>query len=762
MNISKRNTAWFLSLSLAFFVGTVQAGVPTSGAYAADTQQEFVQDQATESITTAQMIMCFMYNVRADLMVNAGKYIAFIDEDACDTSGRASASNSTNQNANGATSFTRMSIDSVKPTASKPQTVKGHAESKEEGGSITKIYIHSEATESPSPTAPNGIMTMNFTGIDTDGSRQFRGELGITASGLNFSETGSYGGSEETIRLYVDGNETSGSGAVVAPRRDGTDNTDTIVFGYNNEYFCRAKNGGTEYCFSRSKADADSTVWRYGTYDDSTGAKYDLAQPGFSIKDSDGKYGFASYWGIWLPTAPSDGDTVTNTAGDVSYTVKQGKGRLIKYSRVQSTLDGIKKVPFVFRTEASATVASTSYNPGTEFEAYWDDENDNFVITGTQECGSSGCNMKKITGATMSATEIKTATTSGSNAFGVRGWSRGLGGSVEIKAATLSASDPGAEADGVRYLTQAVVNPGDTVPTTLKCVRDCPTDASLDVISDSDSPFTTGTYNKWGQVGAGAVETYTWDTNNYTLTDGASAVVNSDALPSGDLSGRFEWGIRSGPLVADTDLSNLECEWDSSYYCDWRANDLSAYYVFETGKKDWNTATFLKKSDDTYLAFTAPEGANFTVPSNTSGTSKPYGDFAGAPLRLEFMGFGELHGIPGKCFSTTTNQEVDCGEGTRYVPAFTIPSDSDGYVTINSSTKWIKWLERELRFKPESGVTSSAQNITLGAVANLPAAQVLTGDAKDPSMAANTTYYPGDYDSVNWDAAPSVIQGVKQ
>ena len=366
-------------------------------------------------------------------MVNAGKYIAFIDEDACDTSGRASASNSTNQNSSGATSYTRMSIDSVKPTASTPQTVKGHAESKEEDGSITKIYIHTEATESPSATAPNGIMTMNFVGIDTDGSRQFRGELGITATGINFSETGSYGGSEETTRLYVDGNETAGSGAVVAPRRDGTDNTDTIVFGYNASYFCRVKNSGTEYCFSRSKAQASSTVWQYGTYNDGTGAKYDLAQPGFSIKDSNGKYGFASYWGVWLPTAPSDGDTITNTAGDTSYTIKQGKGRMIKFTRVQSTLDGIKKVPFVFRSEATTTVASTSYNAGTEFEAFWDDENDNFVISGTQECGSSGCNMKKISGATMTASQLKAATTSGSNAFGVRGWSRGLGGQIEIK-----------------------------------------------------------------------------------------------------------------------------------------------------------------------------------------------------------------------------------------------------------------------------------------------------------------------------------------
>ncbi len=742
------------------FGNNVFSAPPTTGAYSTDSQQEFVQDQATESISTAQQIMCFMYNVRADLMVNAGQYIAFIDEAACNTSGRASASNSSNSSASGTTSYTRMSMLSTKATVAADQIVKGHAEIVEEDGAKQQVYIHTNSSEGPSATAPNGIMTLNFTGLNSAGNRVFRGELAVNATGMTFSESGDYGSGEESIRLYVDGTDSSGSGAVVAPNGGG--GTDTITFGYNSSYFCRVKNAGTERCFSRSKAQADSTVWQYGTYDDSTGAQFDLAQPGFSIKDSGGKYGFASYWGVWLPTTPSDGATVTNTAGDVSYTVKQGKGRMMKFTRVQTTLDAIKKVPFVFRSEASTTIASTAYSAGTEFEAYWDDANDNFAVTGTQNCGSSGCFMNKISDATLTAAALKTLTTSGGNAFGVRGWSRGLGGQIQIKAAALSDSDPGASANGVRYMTEVVVAPGDSgVPTTFKCVRDCMTDASLDVISSSDSPFTAGTYNQWGNVGAGAVETYTWSTSNYSLTDSTSAVVNSTALPTGNLSGNYQWGVRTGPLVASSDLASLQCDWDASKYCDWKANDLSTYYVWETGTQNWNTATFLKNSDDTYVDFTAPQGASFTVPANTSGTT-PYGDFAGAPLRLEFMGFGQLHGIPGKCFSSETNAEVDCGDGTRYVPAFTIPSDSNGYVTIDSATKWIKWLERELRFKPESGITSAGQSITMGATSSLPAAQVLTGDAKDPSMSSNTTYYPGAYSGVNWDVAPAVIQGVKQ
>ena len=90
-------------------------------------------------------------------------------------------------------------------------------------------------------------------------------------------------------------------------------------FGYNSRYFCRRlddatqlgndADNGTEYCFDRQKSEAESTVWRYGLYNDDTGARYDLAQPGFNINtDSDGSsgnYGYASYWGIWFPPSVS-------------------------------------------------------------------------------------------------------------------------------------------------------------------------------------------------------------------------------------------------------------------------------------------------------------------------------------------------------------------------------------------------------------------------------------------------------------------------
>ena len=84
-------------LALSLFSFTLKAAIPTSGPFIEDTANEFVQDRATQAISTAQQIFCFMGNTRPDSQVNAGNYIAWIDEAKCDTSGRASATQSSNQ-----------------------------------------------------------------------------------------------------------------------------------------------------------------------------------------------------------------------------------------------------------------------------------------------------------------------------------------------------------------------------------------------------------------------------------------------------------------------------------------------------------------------------------------------------------------------------------------------------------------------------------------------------------------------------------------
>ena len=738
----------------------VQALPPVSGPYVTDPQSEHVQDQTSEGTNNASTILCYIANTRPDAMVNKGQYVAFIDEAQC-SADKADASNSSSESSGASVEYTRMSLTSTRANETSAQITKGHA-SVSMNDVPTYVYFHASATEASSATAPNGVVTMDMAAIPvtpiTGVPMVMRGRIDATASGTRFSMT-EFGRS--SYQLYVDGNDTAGSGAIRYP----SGNSQTVVtFGYNSTTFCRQQDAQSAQCFDRSKANAGSSVWRYGVYDDSTGAQYDLAQPGFSVLNTaNSQYGYASYWGIWFPTAATNGTVVQSTSGNsTSYTVVKTGGRLTKYNLVSKTLNEVAKVPFNFMPQTPTAVSGGNLLAYNTYEAYWDGAI--FQITGRMVCSTSCLMLSRTLTATPS--QMNSAT----NSYGLNGWSQALGGSLIIPASTLTSGTPGDSA--VKYNTQSVVIPGDTtVPTTLKCARDCPTHALLSNLTTSTLPFTTGTRRMGGGTLAANVVSYTWDSANYTLSDSTSALTN-DLLSYSSLPVEFKGGIRSGALVDGTDVNwsaggLMDCATGGTTFCDYKSNNLDTYYVWENGTNDYQSATFLKKADNTTVTFTAPQSALFEVPNDAT----KYGTFAGAKMNLQFGGFGNLGGIPGKCFSTVTNLAATCSAMTRYVPAFSIPdntSDSQlGKLLFNingdSVTKWVKYLDRELRFKQITLTGSLADNgISLGVIGNLPAALALSGvDADDPSNSANSNY-AGAVSANDFLAAPSVIQGVVQ
>jgi hypothetical protein len=89
-----------------------------------------------------------------------------------------------------------------------------------------------------------------------------------------------------------------------------------------------------------------------------------------------------------------------------------------------------------------------------------------------------------------------------------------------------------------------------------------------------------------------------------------------------------------------------------------------------------------------------------------------------------------------------------------------------GKVTINDATKWIKYLDREIRFKKDGVVGVSGYTlptgITLGSATDLPAALALSGaDTEDPSSSSNGNY-AGSVQASDFLKSPSVIHGVVQ
>ena len=127
---------------------------------------------------------------------------------------------------------------------------------------------------------------------------------------------------------------------------------------------------------------------------------------------------------------------------------------------------------------------------------------------------------------------------------------------------------------------------------------------------------------------------------------------------------------------------------------------------------------------------------------------------------LYYTGHGELH-VPLKCFSKTTNEEEDCNHDSRHVPALSIPHDSDGFVMMpDESIKWVKWLDREIRFKHDTDATAVGSNITLGNTSSLPEAPDPSdsNDADDPYNAASPKY-AGAWPTTTMESEPAVVHG---
>ena len=786
----------YAAIGLVLTLFNAQAA-PNAGAYITDPQSEYTADQATEELKQPSSILCFISNTRPDAMVNQGNYVALVNGDKCDNEGQSSSSNSTNTGSKGTTSYTPVSLTVTRASSTAPQIIKGHVDLLEDEGNYSlPIYIHMTQSEAGSAAAPNGVLTFNYAAALTSsttingvtlpaGSMVVRGRIATSASGIEYAEKGGMGsGQTNDVRLYVNGNQTTGSGAISADY-NGTSEDASFIFGYNATYFCRSgtehdSNGAAvniaEKCFKRSKDDAIKSVWRYGVYN-ADGSRFDLASPGFSVKDGNGDWGYASYWGIWFRNPPANGASITHAKNGTAYTVQRGGGRLMKISRVRKTLDEIKNNKFNFYNSR----AGTGLSANTNYEAYWDASAQKFKIVGSQSCGSSGC-FTSVINPPIAATALQVAAnnspdSNAANTWGLWGWSQSLG-SLSIPASTLNASSPGSEPNGIRYLTETLVKPGDTtVPTSLKCVQDCPTAVRMTafVLNPSNdpsvtSPFDATTINQWS--GVATPLTYTWTPSTYQLKDTTSAEISSALFANITSANKtllektnFNWGIRSGALVdaAGTHFTSggaMDCDGSGggTNYCDYKASDLDEYYRFETGVQDWNTAVFLKNSNGSIVSFSSPIEASFQVPNESA-----YGQYAGALMNLQFQGFGDLHGIPGRCVNPYTNVEASCDADTKWFPAFSI---ADGTaITIDGSTKYVKWLDRELRFAPVAGSASSL-GVTLGAASSLPAAITSTScsDSTDTANPCNSSSanYPGAFSYEYFKKSPSVIHGVVQ
>lgn len=713
---------------------------PAAGAYVTDTQNEFVQDHVLERISTVNMILCFMGNLRADAKVNAGTYLALVDESKC--SGRGAADKGGSGGASAAVNYARAIVQSARTSSTDPMAVKAWV--RPSGSEL--IFTYTTVTSAPNSTNPNGVFTMNFCGVSAASSTPltdpcfFAGTLASQGTAVTFYETGNFGGAYSTALTLNQTAGTSGSGRLAGTAGTAFDQ----VFAYDSNYFYRGNTDGTALvCFSRDDAQAGYSTWRYGLYNDS-GIRYELANPGFPVTYTANNgtvyYGYAGFWGIYFPNTViaelTTGSTLTkrdpSTNTSTNYTVTKAGGKLYRLTKQTATLS------------AAQGQTMRVFMPGGEREVQWNGSN--LIITRTFSGGSS-------TECTSSCT-LSAATLFASGTKVLFGFSESLGGEVAVP---VPSSGDFSGATELYYRIRTVVAPAEQ-PSSLKCISRCPKGSLVAADFSSGSPYETGaTANNFGTpVAKASAVSYSFSGGVMVNDFGTTGNVDASGL---SLSGQYQYGFQSGRLVAPSDTASYNgasCNSDGSanssgsYLCPWLVDAVDVTYQWETGPNPWSQYLGLS-AGGTSVTFDPPAVIPFQ-PTTTNTAGLPSGSpLIGSTIQLQYAGFGDLHGIPGACVNPATNETINCGTNlggglnVRFVPAFSVKDATS--VTVSATTKWIKYLEREIRLAQVASTNCSG--LTLPTTATLPSSNT------DPRSSAGAE--PSLSSSI-----PAVIHGVVQ
>jgi hypothetical protein len=262
----------------------------------------------------------------------------------------------------------------------------------------------------------------------------------------------------------------------------------------------------------------------------------------------------------------------------------------------------------------------------------------------------------------------------------------------------------------VVYYSEDMVYPNDPanpIPASLACANNCIDPAAI----STSSPFFGETGFIAGAPSAAQFKSYSFDSSNYVLKYGTSSLV-ADTTSQ-------QWGVQTGPLFDPTlsNLSALACDNNPNQTCSWNAwSKLPVFYTWETGANPYNRFSSLKDATGKFLAFDPPLPIKYTYVTTGNATADAkYGGTTPATFALDYSGFGQLNGIPGKCVDMRSGSIADCSTGgsnqnIRWVPEFVIPPASP--VISGSSTYYVKPLDVEQRMKQAAAGSCAALTTT--------------------------------------------------
>ncbi len=736
--------------------GNVNAAPPTSGPYIADPVNTYVKDQALEPIENVGNILCFIGSLRAESKIGAGNYNALVDIKKCE--GKGESGNSSSAGASAATEYTKVVVNSTRSDSNSPMTMKAWISQVEDGDSQL-IYAYTNVTKGASDSAPNGNLTLDFAGYRdaTPNIRAFRGRLVTTDTAISFTEQDDAASFSRKLTLNQSSSQ-SGSGRI-SQVETGINQTYDVVFAYNSTHFTRKKGNDPQQCFSRSKDSADVSAWRYGVYQ-SDGSRLNLSNPGFTVTFTSGSntyWGYAGYFGVHFPddalTLMGSSATVTGNNGAASYTFAKVGGKLSKMTRGSTTLDAIKGIEIGW-------VWLNEQNGGAVYNLKWNGTN----LVKTQVQGVNG-DWVAVNNGVVSASDLRTLFQPT-----IFGYSQALGGQVTIN--VPSAADF-VGSQSVYYRTTNTVSAADAANLTLICVSECLKKQSQMLASlPNIEPFEIvgNSTRNWSAVLASAAKKYVFNSGMMYLTDTTSGNQVDASSPlfttSGNnpvLSGNYQWGVRTGMLVAAVDGSGtppsaIRCDPNGNqnnlgtHICPQYFKDLTETYEWETGPHPWNQyATLTASGSNTPVSFDPPKRLNVTLSASNSTLSSS-DEKIGSSLQLDYNGFGDLWGIPGSCYNPATNEKGPCDATTftNWAPQFSLRAGAEVTETSGGTTRtyYVKPIDQEIRFAKVAD--SNCSSLTLPTSATLPS--VPTGDDAKVIIGSQPTVT----------SAPAVIHGVVQ
>lgn len=608
-----------------------------------DRTEVFVEEASLENLAQAEAIMCYIGQTRPEMFVNAGQYVALVNESLCRDDGNRGGGGSNNEQ-----SIITMIVE-VTREAERPLTARGWVTDIGEEG--VEIQFTLAVASGPTAANPLGIFRMNWDekylatsvggGLIESSIPETEGQIALRFFEEQAQPDRTRVGGATALLSASDTGELSGK---VTTFNEGSESYNGETFSYALDYLVAFDSNliradgtvdGAAQARCLSRSDFNSKVYRYGLYN-VDGSRVEL-NSGFPIEfDYNGatRSGHASFWGVWTEgdITLSDGDSVRRVEWvdgqkqTSDYTISKAPGKLFKYTAKTITLNELQ---------------------GVDLE-YWDNQtNEQYVVQ------FNGTSFEKVSKKTyqndgppliVGASGPVGANDWGSYNFYVNGLSAGI---------SFNAQDFAANGGNltVKYHKQTLVSGTANVPSgNLVCVAECVKIPMADSDFDSQSengPYLTVSTNwgttRWPENVASPLATYRFDATNNVLelTNGTEF-----ALPSGvdrDSAGQFAY-VSTGMLIPESvynatpNKSNIS-PWDYE-------NLLDEFYRWESGFDPWSQFVSVKDANGNYAQFDQPLRFSYTHTQANDYDNNANNPAVGKKFEIEYGGFGELWGIP--------------------------------------------------------------------------------------------------------------------